>query len=216
MPVAPRPTPAPTAPTALPDTAAAPPEARRAFAALAKVHAVLPPGWKSELSSTPAGADARRTVVLLPPPVGLRQCNLLAVRRQLDAHAPANLRPSENTDLVALDAGLSRNPALVYLPETGLDLTSPQTPAHAAALVVEVTAPTPAEAANDTDAKVRDYPRMGIPLYLLVDARKCSATLFSRPEAGAYRRREDVEFGRTLRIPAPFSFDLATDRLLPY
>jgi Putative restriction endonuclease len=57
---------------------------------------------------------------------------------------------------------------------------------------------------------------MGIPLYLVVDARLKTVTLFSQPSGTTYHRREDVEFGETLRIPDPFDFDLATAALLPY
>ncbi|MFD0277776.1 Uma2 family endonuclease [Kitasatospora sp. NPDC127111] len=64
--------------------------------------------------------------------------------------------------------------------------------------------------------KVRDYPLMGIPLNLLVDARQKTVTLFSRPDGTRYHRREDIEFGETLRVPAPFGFELVTDGLLPY
>lgn len=38
----------------------------------------------------------------------------------------------------------------------------------------------------------------------------------SRPEGGAYHRREDFGFGETLRVPPPFDFDLETAGLIPY
>ncbi|MHA6761785.1 hypothetical protein [Streptacidiphilus sp. PAMC 29251] len=57
---------------------------------------------------------------------------------------------------------------------------------------------------------------MGIPLYLVVDARLKTVTLFSNPDSKKYHRREDVDFGDTLRIPRPFDFDLNTVDLLPY
>ncbi|CAN3981662.1 hypothetical protein KPATCC21470_4335 [Kitasatospora purpeofusca] len=64
--------------------------------------------------------------------------------------------------------------------------------------------------------KVRDYPLMGIPLYLLVDARQKTVTLFSRPDGTKYHRRKGIGFGETLHIPEPFGFDLVTADLLPY
>ncbi|MFD0348646.1 Uma2 family endonuclease [Kitasatospora aburaviensis] len=63
---------------------------------------------------------------------------------------------------------------------------------------------------------MRDYPLMGIPLYLLVDARQKTVTLFSRPDGTRYHRREDIEFGETLHLPEPFDFELVTDGLLGY
>lgn len=64
--------------------------------------------------------------------------------------------------------------------------------------------------------KVRDYPMMGIPLYLVVDARLKTVTLFSHPDGGKYHRREDADFGESLRVPEPFDFDPDTAPLLPY
>ncbi|MER6397736.1 Uma2 family endonuclease [Kitasatospora sp. NPDC001603] len=69
---------------------------------------------------------------------------------------------------------------------------------------------------NDWVGKVRDYPQMGIPLYLLIDAGQRTVTLFSRPDGTKYHRREDVDCGEALYIPEPFGFDLVTGDLLPY
>ncbi|MFF1792433.1 Uma2 family endonuclease [Kitasatospora sp. NPDC058243] len=86
-------------------------------------------------------------------------------------------------------------------------------PAELAAIAVELVSPSNPE--NDWVGKVRDYPLMGIPLYLLVDAREKTVTLFSRPDGARYHRREDIAFGETMRVPAPFGFELVTGDLLP-
>ncbi len=95
--------------------------------------------------------------------------------------------------------GKSRNPDLTYLPAEVLEATDNQVPAESAAIAVELVSPSNPE--NDWVGKVRDYPVMGIPLYLVVDARLKSVTLFSRPDGGKYHRREDADFGENLHIP---------------
>lgn len=176
------------------------------FALLEEARRSLPDGFKAEISGD--------TIVMMVSPSGIHQRNLLDVRRQLDAHAPGDLLPSENTDLVAPGVGMSRNPDLTYLPADVLETTDNQVPAAAAAIAVELVSPSNPE--NDWVGKVRDYPVMRIPLYLVVDARQKTATLFSRPDGRKYHRREDADFGETLHIPPPFDFDLQTAGLLPY
>ncbi len=166
----------------------------------------LPDGFKAELSGD--------SIVMLLSPSSIHQRNLLVVRRQFDAHAPADLLPSENTDLVSPHVGKSRNPDLTYLPEGVLETTDNQVPAETAAIAVELVSPSTPE--NDWVGKVRDYPLMGIPLYLLIDARLKTVTLFSRPAGSACHRREDIGFGEILHIPAPFDFELATSALIAY
>ncbi|WP_241833067.1 hypothetical protein [Streptomyces caatingaensis] len=48
-----------------------------------------------------------------------------------------------------------------------------------------------------------------------VDARQKTVALFSEPENGRYRLREDVSFGESVHIPEPFGFALGTGALQP-
>ena len=175
------------------------------FALLEEARRALPRGFKAEISG--------EVIVIMASPSGIRQHNLLIVRRQFDANAPTWLLPTENTDLVSPIVGSSRNPGLTYLPDVVLETTDNQVPAETAAIAVELVSPSSPE--NDWVGKVRDYPLMGIPLYLLIDARQKTVTLFSRPDGTKYHRREDIEFGEEIRIPEPFGFDLDTTGLLP-
>ena len=178
----------------------------RHFVLLEEARRSLPEGFKAEISGD--------TIVLRIRGSGIHQRNLVVLRRQFDAHAPGDLLPSENTDLVSPDAGKSRNPDLTYLPAAALETTENQVPAEEAVIAVELVSPSNPE--NDWVGKVRDYPLMGIPLYLVVDARLKTVTLFSHPDRTRYHRREDIDFGETLHIPEPFGFDLDTSALLPY
>ncbi|WP_405585630.1 Uma2 family endonuclease [Streptomyces sp. NBC_01190] len=176
------------------------------FALLDEARRNLPDGFKTEISGD--------TIIMMVGPPGIHQCNLVVVRRQFDAYCPGDLLPSENTDLVSPGVGKSRNPDLTYLPADVLETTDNQVPAEAAVIAVELVSPSNPE--NDWVGKVRDYPMMGIPMYLVVDARMKSVTLFSHPDGGRYHRREDADFGEIIKIPEPFDFDLDTASLLTY
>jgi Uma2 family endonuclease len=178
----------------------------QSFALLEEARRSLPDGFKTEISGD--------TIVMMVSLSGIDQRNLVVIRRQFDAHAPGDLLPSENTDLVSPGVGKSRNPDLTYLPAEVLETTDNQVPAEAAVIAVELVSPSNPE--NEWVGKVRDYPLMGIPLYLVVDARLKTVTLFSHPDSSKYHRREDIDFGETLPIPEPFDFDLDTSTLLPY
>jgi Uma2 family endonuclease len=154
------------------------------------------------------------TVIMQLPPPAVHQRNLYVVARQFDAHLPEGYLPSQNTDLESPAVGKLRNPDLTYLPEDAMTTTDSALPAELALIAVEIVSPSNPE--NDWEGKVRDYPLMAIPLYLLVDARQKTVTLLSEPENGRYRRREDAAFGEDVHIPPPFSFALDTSALLPY
>ncbi|MFE1440799.1 Uma2 family endonuclease [Streptomyces sp. NPDC058739] len=80
-------------------------------------------------------------------------------------------------------------------------------PSDGVAMVLEVTSSRPKA---DRETKRRSYARAGIPLYLLVDREASSVTLFSDPEGDDYRRLCTLSFGKSVPLPAPFSFDLET------
>ncbi|WP_256177716.1 Uma2 family endonuclease [Kitasatospora aureofaciens] len=165
-----------------------------------------PPGWKVEVSG-----DA---VLVTAPPSPIHQRNLLLLRRQFDAHCPAELMPSENTDLASPNVGKLRNPDLTYIPLSVVELGGNEVPAEQAAIAVEIVSPSNPE--NDLVGKVRDYPLMAIPLYLLIDPREGDLVLYSEPSGSGYHRQWTGKFGDPVPIPAPFGFDLATDALLRY
>ncbi|MGC0415292.1 Uma2 family endonuclease [Embleya sp. AB8] len=154
------------------------------------------------------------TVIMQRPPSAIHERNLSVVRRQFEAHAPVGYLPTGNMDLSSPQVAKLRNPDLTYLPEDALVTTENQVPAELALIAVEIVSPSNPE--NDWVGKLRDYPLMQIPLYLLVDAARKSVTLFREPEAGRYRMREDADFGEEVHIPEPFGFVLDTSVLLPY
>jgi Uma2 family endonuclease len=154
------------------------------------------------------------TVIMQASLSTIHQRNLSIIRRQFEAHVPEGYVDTGNTDLESPAISKLRNPDLTYLPEEAMTTTDSALPAELALIAVEIVSPSNPE--NDWEGKVRDYPLMHIPLYLLVDTRQKSVTLLSEPENGRYRRREDAAFGETIHVPAPFDFVLKTDTLLPY
>ncbi|MFG3055679.1 Uma2 family endonuclease [Kitasatospora sp. NPDC048239] len=74
-------------------------------------------------------------------------------------------------------------------------------------LVFEVTSTNPHE---DRQAKRHGYAAAGIPCYLPVDRSAGKVTLFSDPEGEGCTALTRVDFGKTIDLPAPFSFTLDT------
>ncbi|WP_052708927.1 Uma2 family endonuclease [Streptomyces sp. NRRL S-495] len=64
--------------------------------------------------------------------------------------------------------------------------------------------------------KLHDYAVMRIPLYLIVDPRERTVTLFSEPDHDRYHTRTDRKFGDGIGIPEPFGFMLDLAVLVPY
>ncbi|MFF4813975.1 Uma2 family endonuclease [Kitasatospora sp. NPDC001309] len=166
----------------------------------------IPDGYKVELSG--------EIIVMQASPSSIHQLNLALVQRQFEAHCPPGYFPTGNSDLSSPGAGAVRNPDLTYLPEDVVDLSGHEIPAELALIAVEVVSPSNPE--NDWTGKVRDYPRMGFPLYLIIDPRQKTVTLFSEPNRDRYHTRTEREFGETIRIPEPFGFELDLARLVPY
>lgn len=177
----------------------------RHYELLEQARRAMPENVKVELSGD--------TIVMQASPSALHQRNLSLLQRQFDAHCPAGYFASGNSDLASAATGTVRNPDLSYLPDAAVDLPQHDVPAELTLIAVEVVSPSNPE--NDWVGKLRDYPLMGIPLYLIVDARAKTATLFSDPAQGRYRRREEAAFGEPLAVPEPFGFTLDTSGLLP-
>jgi hypothetical protein len=62
----------------------------------------------------------------------------------------------------------------------------------------------------DWQDKVPVYGRAGVPVYLLLDMRDLTATVFWEPSAKGYLARRTVPFGGKLEIPDPFGCELDT------
>jgi Uma2 family endonuclease len=171
-----------------------------------EAHRIAPENVKVEVSG--------EFIIMQAAPPAVHQRNLDKVARQFVSHIPADCFASQNTGLSSPASNKSRTPDFTVLPEEAPEGPNNEIPAELALIAVEVVSPSNPE--NDWVGKVRDYPAMGIRLYLIVDPCKKTVTLFSELEKGRYRQREDAEYGKTIHIPAPFNFTLDTSSLLPY
>ncbi|WP_406286442.1 Uma2 family endonuclease [Embleya sp. NBC_00896] len=102
---------------------------------------------------------------------------------------------------------MRRNPDVCVFPEDDLLTVENHIPAADVKLAVEVVSRSNPE--NDWEAKLRDYPRMHIPVYLIVDPRQGTIAVNSEPKAGKYTARAAYVFGQEVPLPY-FGFAVAT------
>ncbi|WUT01191.1 Uma2 family endonuclease [Streptomyces sp. NBC_00708] len=168
-----------------------------------------PEGFRAEL--------IEGEIVVTPPPDGDHEDYIGLILEQMITRSRTKMQFSGNKGLkLRSGGGCPKNHAIpdgTFAP-TALRLfrgADPWMPCEGVSLVVEITSSKPAA---DRKAKRHCYARGPIPLYLLVDRDESSVTLFSDPEGDDYRQHCTVPFGKAVRLPAPFSFDLETDAFL--
>ncbi|MEV7600871.1 Uma2 family endonuclease [Kitasatospora sp. NPDC089797] len=154
------------------------------------------------------------TLVMQAAPSSIHQLNLGLVQRQFERHAPDGYMLSGNSALTTPDVTKERTPDLTYLPIPSLARGGNTVPAEEALVAVEVVPPS--DAGNDWVDKLRDYAVMHVPLYLIVDPREGTVTLFSEPNHDRYHVRHDRKFGDGMRVPEPFGFELDLSGLVRY
>ncbi len=140
-------------------------------------------------------------------------------------------RSVQTTDLNMFDIGDGYIPDLILLEEPILREARASEAKHLLPhqvdLVVEVTSIS--TAVNDREPKAgrrpagtkwSGYAHSGIPYYLLIDRdpRAAKATLYGMPErrSGMYKEIRSWDFGETIRIGAPFGFDISTEQWTPW
>lgn len=154
------------------------------------------------------------TLIMQAAPPNIHQLSIMLVQRQFERHVPDDYGFSGNSALTTPDVTKERSLDLTYLPIASFAREGNTTPAEEALIAVEVVSPS--NAGNDWVDKLRDYAVMGIPLYLIIDPREGTVTLFSEPNHDRYHARHDRKFGDSMRIPEPFDFDLDLSGLVRY
>jgi len=126
------------------------------------------------------------------------------LRQQIDRDPQwAGYLAHSGPEIDAPAIGRMRRPDLVVLPELALDSPGYVDPADVA-LVAEVVSTSNPQ--NDYAEKTRDYPAMGIPIYLIIDPRKKTVTVLTDPGPAPgdgghrYRARHDYAFGDTVPV----------------
>ncbi|NGO73201.1 Uma2 family endonuclease [Streptomyces boncukensis] len=164
-----------------------------------------PEGYRAEF----LGGD----IVVTPPPDGDHEGYISLIMKQVVRRSMTDMDFSGNKGLKLARGGrCPKNHAIpdgTWAPaDQGLFWGADSwMPPDGVSLVAEVTS---TRAGRDRDAKRHCYALGGIPLYLLVDREKSSVSLFSDPDADDYQQVDTRPFGKEIRLPEPFAFDLDT------
>ncbi|MEV4505997.1 Uma2 family endonuclease [Streptomyces klenkii] len=167
----------------------------------------LEKGWKVETT------DGEVKLVAMSPnlPHGT---NVRIFREQIEAQAP-HVTAVNDTDMADPVTGLEKVPDLMAFVTEDVDPQADSVDPRAVRIVVEIVSKTNPK--NDLVTKLFDYPRMGVPVYVIVDPRDGTIGVHSDPKPGPdgirYRHSVPYTFGDT--FPAgEWTFD--TSGLIRY
>ncbi|GGT28256.1 MULTISPECIES: Uma2 family endonuclease [Streptomyces] len=127
--------------------------------------------------------------------------NVVRLRRQIEAQTPEVIALSD-TNMGDPETGLTKVPDLMVIAEEDVDDTAKVVNPRDVMLVVEVVSRT--NSLTDIRNELLDYPKMGVPLYVVVDPRKDrkTVTVHSDPSRGPdgirYRKEVPYAFGETV------------------
>ncbi|CAL9506854.1 hypothetical protein SUDANB120_03559 [Streptomyces sp. enrichment culture] len=127
--------------------------------------------------------------------------NVVRLRRQIEAQTPEVIALSD-TNVGDPETGLTKVPDLMVIAEEDVDDTAKVVNPRDVMLVVEVVSRT--NSLTDIRDELLDYPKMGVPLYVVVDPRKDrkTVTVHSDPSRGPdgirYRKEVPYAFGETV------------------
>ncbi|MFG2820722.1 Uma2 family endonuclease [Kitasatospora sp. NPDC048365] len=141
-------------------------------------------------------------ITMMMSPSTPHELNALRLRRQLDRQLGGDLVAHTGGDVEDPALGVLRRPDLIVASEAELETFQDSIDPRALHLVAEIVSPS--NHANDYTEKMRDYPAMGVPLYLLIDPRKSTVTVCSDPADGPdgprYRAVHEYVFGDPVRV----------------
>ncbi|MFC6985009.1 Uma2 family endonuclease [Streptomyces cirratus] len=143
--------------------------------------------------------------------------NVVRLRRQIEAQSP-EVMALNDTNMGDPVTGLTKVPDLMVIPEEDTDDTAKVVNSRDVLMVVEVVSRT--NSLTDIPDELHDYPRMGVPLYVVVDPRKDkkTVTVHSDPSDGPdgvrYRKRSLTPSG-TPSPPAGGRSTRAASRAIP-
>lgn len=135
-----------------------------------------------------------------------------ALRLQLEPHAPEG-HDVDVAPFLFRFPGSQRGfgPDLHVADEAAFDDEGRHADATALSLAAELTS----DSTKDVDwlDKTDTYGRI-VPVYLLLDMKMQEINVFWDPSPKGYRSRTNVPFGRPVRVPAPFDFELDTSAFI--
>lgn len=164
-----------------------------------------------EEMDTPAGyrAELVRGKIIVSPGPKLRHLRVMrSLRLQLEPYVPEGHDLDVAPFLFGFPgSGRADGPDLHVADESAFEAPGRHADASALSLVAELTS----DSTKDADwlDKMATYGTI-VPVYLLLGMRMGEIDVMRDPSPEGYRSRTNVPFGRPVRIPAPFAFDLDT------
>ncbi|MER8092366.1 Uma2 family endonuclease [Streptomyces goshikiensis] len=140
-------------------------------------------------------------LLTMTSPTAPHGLNVMRLRRQIEARTP-EATVLDNTNMGDPHTGLIKVPDLMVIAEEHTDDTAKAVNSRDVLMVLEVVSR--ANSLTDIRDKLHDYPKMGVPLYVVVDPRKDkkTVTVHSDPSEGTdgirYRKKVPYSFGDTV------------------
>lgn len=161
----------------------------------------VPDGYRAEI--------IRGSIVVSPWSQRFYLPIMRSVRAQLEPHAPAGHVVDVAPFLFSFpEQERGYGPDVYAADERAFHGRGRYVDGEALSLAAELTSDSRRDA--DWEEKAPVYGKQGVPVYLLLDMREESATVFWAPSEKGYTSRTTVPFGKTLHIPAPFDCELET------
>ncbi|MEU5163324.1 Uma2 family endonuclease [Streptomyces sp. NPDC020875] len=135
-------------------------------------------------------------------PGGPHELTAARVSRRLEKVMPEGLLAHTGTpDVEDIARGVLRHPDVMVISEKDMEVEGPFDPRSLVAAIEVVSRSNPD---NDWVGKIRDYPLLGIPLYVIFDPRTGEGAVFSEihPTASGprYASRKDFVYGEDVTI----------------
>jgi len=148
-------------------------------------------------------------------PGGPHELTAARVSRRLEKVMPDGLLAHTGTpDVEAVHEGVLRHPDIMVIAEADMEVDGPFDPGTLIAAIEVVSRSNPD---NDWIGKMRDYPLLGIPLYVLFDPRTGEGAVLSdihpTPSGPRYATRKDFVYGEDITIGA---WTISTENLPRY
>ncbi|MFI2368411.1 Uma2 family endonuclease [Streptomyces sp. NPDC018833] len=167
---------------------------REVVAHLSEYAEHLEKGWKVETT------DGEVKLVMMSPNLP-HITNVDVFRDQIKAQTPG-VSAVNDTDMFDPVTGLEKVPDLMAFPVEDVDPQAESVDPRAVLLIVEIVSKSNPK--NDLVTKLEDYPRMGIPLYIVVDPRNGTIAVHSEPKDGpdGLRYRSSIPYSFGDAVPA--------------
>ncbi|MEV0774809.1 Uma2 family endonuclease [Streptomyces sp. NPDC050428] len=148
-------------------------------------------------------------------PIGPHELTALRVRKRLEKAMPEELVAHTGTPDVEDEPGhILRHPDIMVIAEADMEVRGSFAPRTLIAAIEVVSLSNPD---NDWVGKMRDYPLLGIPVYVIFDPRTGSGAVLSdihpTPDGPRYATRKDFQYGEDVTIA---DWTIPTDKLPRY